>query len=42
MTIKNLHDLSALQVPQIDFAIFAARHDPLAASDAEACSDAVL
>jgi len=42
VTIKYLHNLSALQVPQVDLAIFAARHDPLAARDAEAGGDAVL
>lgn len=42
MTIKYLHDLSALQVPQIDLAVFAPRHDPLAARDTEARGDAVL
>lgn len=42
MTIKYLHDLSALQVPQIDLAVFAPRHNPLAARDTEARGDAVL
>jgi len=42
MAIKNLHDFPALQVPQIYFAVFATRHDPLAAGDAEAGGDAVL
>lgn len=42
MTIKYLHNLSALQVPQVYLAVFATRHDPLAARDAEAGGDAVL
>ena len=42
MTIKNLHDFAALQVPQVYFAVFAARDDPLAPGDAEAGGDAVL
>ena len=42
MTIKYLHDLSALQVPQINLAVFAPRHNPLAARDTEARGDAVL
>ena len=42
MTIKDLHDFPSLQIPQVDFAIFAARHDPFASCDAEASSDAVL
>ena len=42
MAIKNLHDFPALQVPQIYFAVFATRHDPLAAGDAEAGGDTIL
>ena len=42
MALEDLHDLPALQVPQVYFAVFAARHDPLAARDAEAGGDAVL
>ena len=42
MTIKDLHDFSSLQIPQVDFAIFAAGHDPFASGDAEASPDAVL
>ena len=42
MTIKDLHDFSSLQIPQVDFAIFATGHDPFASGDAEACPDAVL
>lgn len=42
MAIQNLHDFAALQVPQVYFAVLAARHDPLAARDAEAGGDAVL
>ena len=42
MAIEDLHDFPTLQIPQIDFAIFAARHDPLASGDAEAGADAVL
>jgi hypothetical protein len=42
MTIKYLHDFSSLQIPQVDFVIFAARHDPFASGDAEAGPDAVL
>ena len=42
VSFEYLHDLSALQVPEIDFVIFAAGHDPLAACDAEASGNAVL
>jgi hypothetical protein len=42
MTIKDLHDLASLQIPQVDFAVFAAGHDPFASGDAEARADAVL
>ena len=42
MTIEDLHNFSSLQIPQVDFAIFAAGHDPFASGDAEACPDAVL
>jgi len=42
MTIKDLHDFPALQVPQVYLAVFAARHDPFSAGDAEASGDAVL
>ena len=42
MAIEDLHDFPTLQIPQVDFAIFAARHDPLASGDAEAGADAVL
>jgi len=42
MTIEDLHDFPALQVPQVYLAVFATRHDPLAAGDAEAGGDAVL
>ena len=42
MTFKNLHDFPALQVPQVDLAILAARNDPFTAGDAEAGGDAVL
>ena len=42
MALEDLHDFPALQVPQVYFAVLAARHDPLAARDAEAGGDAVL
>ncbi len=42
MAIEDLHDLPSLQIPQVDFAVFATRHDPLASGDAEASTDAVL
>jgi hypothetical protein len=42
VALKDLHDFAALQVPQVYFAVFAARDDPLAAGDAEAGGDAVL
>ena len=42
MAIKDLHDFPALQVPQVDFAVLATRHDPLPAGDAEAGGDTVL
>ncbi len=42
MAIQDLHDFPSLQVPQVDFVIFAARHDPFAPGDAEASADAVL
>jgi len=42
MTIKDLHDFPSLQIPQIYFVIFAARHYPFAPGDAEAGPDAVL
>jgi hypothetical protein len=42
MAIKDLHDFPTLQIPQVDFAVLAARHDPLASGDAEAGPDAVL
>jgi len=42
MTIKDLHGFSSLQIPQVDFAIFAARHDPFASGNAEASADAIL
>lgn len=42
MAIEDLHDFPTLQIPQVDFAIFAARHDPLASGDTEAGADAVL
>ena len=37
-----LHDLLGLQVPDIDQAVLAARHDPLAAGDGEVGEDAIL
>jgi len=42
MALEDLHDLPALQVPQVYLAVLAARHDPFAARDAEAGGDAVL
>jgi hypothetical protein len=42
MTIKDLHDFPSLQIPQVDFVVFAARHDPFASGDTEASPDAVL
>ena len=42
MAFEDLHDFPALQVPQVDLAVFAARNDPFAACDAEAGGDAVL
>jgi hypothetical protein len=42
MTFEDLHDFPALQVPQVDLAVFAARNDPFATGDAEAGGDAVL
>ena len=42
MTIKNLNYFSALQVPEIDFMVFAARNDPFAARDAETRGDAIF
>ena len=42
MTLKDLHDFPALQIPQVDFAVLTARHDPFASGDAEAGADAVL
>ena len=40
--LKHLHDLSALQVPEVDLVVFAAGYDPLSARDTEARCDAVL
>jgi hypothetical protein len=42
MALEDLHDFPTLQIPQVDLAVFAARHDPLASGDAEAGADAVL
>jgi hypothetical protein len=42
MTFEDLHDFPSLQIPQVDFVIFAARHDPFASGDAEAGADAVF
>ena len=42
MALEDLHDFPTLQVPQVDFAVFAARNDPFAARDAEAGGDAVF
>ena len=42
MALKDLHDFPTLQIPQVYFAVLAARHDPLASGDAEAGADAVL
>ena len=40
--LEYLHDLSALQVPEVDFVVFTTGDDPFAACDAEARRDAVL
>ena len=42
MTIEDLHDFPSLQIPQVYFVIFAARHDPFASSDAETRADTVF
>lgn len=41
MPFQNLHHLATLQVPNVDFAIFASRDDPLSTGHREACRDAV-
>ena len=41
MTLQNLQNLTRLQVPDIDFRIFAAADDILAIGDAESSRDTV-
>ena len=41
MTLQNLQNLTRLQVPDIDFRIFAATDDILATGDAESSGNAV-
>ncbi len=42
MTIENLNYFSTLQVPEIDFTVFAARNDPFTARDAETRCNAIF
>ncbi len=39
--LQCLHDLAALQIPEIHLVVFTTGDNPLAAGDTEACSDAV-
>ena len=42
VSLEYLHDLSALQIPEVDLVVFAAGYDPLSARDTKARCDAVL
>ena len=42
MTLQNLHNFSALQIPQEYFFVLAARHNPLPTSDTETGGYAIL
>ena len=42
MALERLHDLPALEVPQVHLIILATGNYPLASRDAKACSDAIL